>query len=375
MRICHITSAHARYDGRIFKKQCCSLAKAGHEVVLLCADGKKEETLQGVLIKSCTLKPLSKRQRMKLLLFPARFAKEALRTEADVYQFHDIELLTVGLELKKRNKKVIFDCHENWEGYIREIAWLPQFITRILARRLTLFYKHNLNKYDAVFTVSPNILKNLSQYSGNVSFVPNYPIIGMKGIQAKAGAQSNTFIYSGTVYPMSNQETILQALGKIPEAAYMIIGQIEERQKQQLKQLPAADRVKFVDWVSKEELDRYYEKALAGIVVFDYVEICCKREGQLGSNKIFEYMAMGLPVICTDFSLWKEMIVDKYHCGIAVAPRNVKAVYEAMKYLIENPKQARQMGANGQKAVKEEFNWEKYEPGFIQNYVTINKKS
>ena len=50
MKICHLTSVHERYDIRIFLKQCRSLARAGHEVTLVVADGRGPETREGVRI-------------------------------------------------------------------------------------------------------------------------------------------------------------------------------------------------------------------------------------------------------------------------------------------------------------------------------------
>ncbi|KIO46672.1 MULTISPECIES: glycosyltransferase [Porphyromonadaceae] len=366
MKICHLTVAHGRYDARILKRECYSLKKVGHEVILLCADNKPDEVLNGVRIVSWGKKTLSKFQRAKLLLFPRRLAKDALKQNADIYQFHDLELIVLGLYLKKRGKKVIFDAHENWEAYITEINFLPKFLSKILSKRLTFFYKKHLNDFDAIFTVSPNMVSNLKQYSDQVYFVPNYPIINH--LHEISQQKDQTFIYAGTVYEMSNQKQILQALTRVPAAKYTIVGKINPELKKQLQTMPASKRVTFIDWVSKTDLDQYYSKALAGLVVFDYVGICCYTEGQLGSNKIFEYMDMGLPVICTDFRLWKELIIDKYHCGICVPPGDSKAIAQAMQYIIDHKDEAYQMGKNGQKAISEEFNWGKYEKEFLLRY-------
>lgn len=366
MRICHLTVAHGRYDARILKRECCSLHKAGHEVILLCADNKPDEVLNGVRIISWGKKVLSKFQRAKLLLSPRGLAKDALKQNADIYQFHDLELIVLGLYLKKRGKKVIFDAHENWEAYIREINFSPKFFSKILPRMLTFFFRKHLKDFDAVFTVSPNMVSNLKQYSDRVYFVPNYPIVNQ--LHETNRKKDQIFIYAGTVYGMSNQKQILQALEQVPEAMYTIVGKINPELKKQLQVMSASDRVSFIDWVSKTELDQYYSKALAGLVVFDYVGICCYAEGQLGSNKIFEYMAMGLPVICTDFRLWKELIIDKYHCGICVPPGDSKAIARAIQYIIDHKDEAYEMGKNGQKAILEEFNWGKYEKEFLLRY-------
>ena len=85
----------------------------------------------------------------------------------------------------------------------------------------------------------------------------------------------------------------------------------------------------------------------------------------MGSNKIFEYMLEGLPVICTDFSLWKSLIIDKYHCGICVSPNNKVQIKEAVSYIIHNKQEAFEMGQRARNAVLTEFNWESQEKKYI----------
>jgi len=51
MKICHITTVHTRYDIRIFIKECVSLARAGHEVILIVNDKFKDEVHNGVSIR------------------------------------------------------------------------------------------------------------------------------------------------------------------------------------------------------------------------------------------------------------------------------------------------------------------------------------
>ena len=75
MKICHITSAHTRNDGRIFKRECLAIAKYSNEVILVCCDGKGNVSEDGVTITSYTNKKLSKLQRGKLLFFNKKFLK------------------------------------------------------------------------------------------------------------------------------------------------------------------------------------------------------------------------------------------------------------------------------------------------------------
>jgi glycosyltransferase involved in cell wall biosynthesis len=73
-------------------------------------------------------------------------------------------------------------------------------------------------------------------------------------------------------------------------------------------------------------------------------------------NKIFEYMAAGLPVIGSNFPLWKELI-EGNECGLCVDPTQPSEIAAAINYLASHPEQALRMGANGKKMVQNTYNW------------------
>lgn len=63
------------------------------------------------------------------------------------------------------------------------------------------------------------------------------------------------------------------------------------------------------------------------------------------SNSMIEAMAIGLPVICTDCPAGgARMMIKSYENGILVPVRDPEAMYQAMKYMIEHPDQAEEMG-------------------------------
>jgi glycosyltransferase involved in cell wall biosynthesis len=93
-------------------------------------------------------------------------------------------------------------------------------------------------------------------------------------------------------------------------------------------------------------------------------------KGTLGVLKLFEYMMAGIPVVATDFELWKE-IVEGEDCGLCVNPHDVQAIAKAVNYLIDNPDRARLMGENGRKAVRDKYNWATQEQALYGLYDSL----
>lgn len=374
MKIVHITDVHPRHDARILKRQAVSLSEAGHDVILVTGDGLKDEDYKGVRITSYSDHAMTKRERLKLMFFKRDFLKFLLSFDADVYQFHDFEIIEVGKALKKKGKHVIFDSHENWLDIIPD-QYFKTYIGRELFKiLLPFYYRRVVSRFDAVFSVSPNMVEKLKHYNPNSYMVSNFPSV--KGFSANSASEkSNYFVYQGVVYKSSNQEECVKAISNMEEdVRYRIIGKITDEMREKVKSLDVNNRVEILDWIEKAELDSIMDKSICGFVILNYVPTCCGKEGQLGSNKIFEYMLCGLPVICTDFVLWKKLIIDKYKCGICVEPGNVEQIQAAMEWVVRHPLEAKAMGERGREAVLRVFNWENELPAYLSYYQTIVSK-
>ncbi|MCP4149683.1 MAG: glycosyltransferase family 4 protein, partial [bacterium] len=112
IKVCHLTSVHPSRDTRILYKECQSLAAAGYDVTLIAKNEKKEENVEGVKINSF---PHIKNRILRVLMSPLRMYRIAVKQKANIYHFHDPELLITGLLLRIFTRsKVIYDIHEDY---------------------------------------------------------------------------------------------------------------------------------------------------------------------------------------------------------------------------------------------------------------------
>jgi glycosyltransferase involved in cell wall biosynthesis len=89
-----------------------------------------------------------------------------------------------------------------------------------------------------------------------------------------------------------------------------------------------------------------------------------------GITKPFEYMAVGLPVLFSDFPKLKQFI-GSLGAGMAVDPTDPRKIAEALDYLCEHPEVCREMGEAGRKAVRERYHWEYEERTLLDLYRRI----
>lgn len=121
--------------------------------------------------------------------------------------------------------------------------------------------------------------------------------------------------------------------------------------------------IRFIGKISREEVNSLYGRSRAGIVV--YQPAANHMEAQ--PIKLFEFMAAGLPVVASDFPLWKE-IIEGNQCGICVNPTDPLEVRTACVKLIENPEMAQALGRNGKIAVDKKYNWTAEEAKLLDLY-------
>jgi glycosyltransferase involved in cell wall biosynthesis len=124
--------------------------------------------------------------------------------------------------------------------------------------------------------------------------------------------------------------------------------------------------VNFTGWRNRSDIVAHLTQARVGLVTL-YPEpnyICAY------PNKMFEYMSAALPVIASDFPLWRS-IIGRFGCGFVVDPRDFKQIARAIDWMFSHPKEAEEMGKRGQRAVETTYNWANEEKKLIAFYERL----
>jgi hypothetical protein len=87
-------------------------------------------------------------------------------------------------------------------------------------------------------------------------------------------------------------------------------------------------------------------------------------------TKLFEYMAARVPVVASDFPLYRA-IVEGAGCGIVVDPTSPHAIAEAVRYLLDHPEDAQAMADRGRAAMLERYNWHASKEALLELYARV----
>ena len=368
MQICHVTSVHSAKDDRIFYRECLSLVNAGYTVLEI-APNIPDQTYNGVRIYGVQVP----KNKWKRGLFSKKIVyNKCIEVNADIYHFHDPELIPVGVKLKKEyNKCVVFDSHEDVPAQILTKEWIPAFLRKPVSKLYAFYEKQLLRHYDALVSVTPIIVDRLKKVNVNTFQITNYPFINTDSKDMRLWDDSICF--AGTISVQRLHHNVLKALESIPNVKYRLAGFLSGRYLAELQKSSAWKQVEYIGEIPFIEVSTFISKSSVGIVLNDYYPNVGYRQGTLGIIKFFEFMQMGLPVICTDFILWKE-IIDEWKCGIYVNPHDIEAIRDAINYFIENKDVAKQMGDNGRRAVMEKYNWNTQEKILLEMYKKLEEK-
>ena len=372
VKVCHIISGYFRIDARVFQRQCKSLKNNGFEVSVLTNDGEPEEVIDGIPFYSCKKVYDS---RIKTFFFASKqFYEKAKIVDADIYQLHSPELLPLGMKLKRLGKKVVYDAHEHMPMHILEKDWIPKPFRIIISKFVKLYMEFILPRFDFTITPHSHVLSDLKNKVKNIELIANFPLFNESSNLSfeEYSNRNNRICYTGTVYPYSNQQLLANAVQSINDLKYDIAGHIDNELLKELESIIPPSKFKFHGRLAFNQLPEFYNNSTIGYVVYDYKLNLGHKLGSYGTNKIFEYMEAGLPIICTDYILWKE-IIDKYDCGICVEPNNYKQIENAIKLLISNKEKAYEMGQNGIKAILNEFNWVSQEKLYLGIFKKYNQ--
>ncbi|WP_185974746.1 glycosyltransferase [Deinococcus detaillensis] len=363
-----MTSVHHAYDTRILHRQCLAAIDAGMKVILI-APHRHDEHYKGVHIKSVQQ---IDNPRRRLLVGAINVLKLALRERGDVYQFHDPELIPVGVVLSLLGKKVIYDVHEEYTKDFLTKEWIPRKLRRPASLAISLLEKAAQGFFSGIVAATPTIANQFPP--SKTITVQNFPkkseLSSMTSLPYSE--RGYKIIYIGNITEIRGIREMVTSVNyasnKLAAPLSLELGgsfsPLELREA--VLRIPGWHNVNYWGFLNRDEVAEIMGTARIGLLLFhptpNHLEAL--------PNKLFEYMSVGIPIIASNFPLWTK-IINETRCGLVVNPKIPQETAEAIEYLINNQKEAEAMGYRGQEAVENIYSWEPQAQKLIALYRSM----
>jgi len=244
-------------------------------------------------------------------------------------------------------------------SYIR----FPELFQRSDLNQLTKWTKYSVRKAKVVFTISQASKDDIIKEYG----IPGYKIVvtypgvkqvtnnkrqeaNMKDLKEKYGIEGKYILFVGTLQPRKNIVRLVEAFSKIKEDIKLIVigkkGWMYEEILESPKKFSVENRVKFLNFVSDEDLPLFYKNALCFVLPSLY-------EGF--GLPVLEAMKYGCPVVTSNTSSLPEAGGD---AALYIDPLSVKDITEKLELLIKDEELKEKHIKKGYEQIKK-FSWEK----------------
>jgi glycosyltransferase involved in cell wall biosynthesis len=297
--------------------------------------------------------------------------RAALAQRAAIYHFHDAELLVVGFVLRLTGAAVVYDVHEDVPRQILAKAWIPAPFRRVvsaIAEGVEWMFARSMS---AIVAATPEIGARFRHPRKVV--VQNFVIPEELSVSRPTTYASRPphFAYVGGLTRIRGVFEIVDAVSRVPEtmgARVVLAGPLsDEGVLDELRVQRGWTRVDYHGWQMRDQIAMHLDRARAGLLLLHPVR------NYLDSpyaGKAFEYMAAGLPLIMSDFPLWRE-VFEPLGCAVFVNPLDPTAIANAMTWVLENPEEAERMGARGKAAAATRFSWHGEAGKLVRLYETL----
>ncbi len=308
---------------------------------------------------------------------------KSIREKIDLLIVRELPLaFQAYLAAKILRVPILMDMRENYPAAIQ--AWGKTKLWHYFLRNITFvkaLERLVVPRMDHIFVVvdqQKDRLVKLGIRADKVTVNMNTPdasflqtaaeLLGM----AKPNNVIPVLTYIGAVTRHRGIDEILQALRKVLDCGCAVIFRIVgegphlDSIARQVKKLSLDDYVQIESYYPPDRVPEVVYECDIGIVN----HLRSEHTETTIPNKLFEYMALGLPVIASDVGPIR-IIVEKEECGILVEPEDTNCLSEAIMKLCNSPELRKEMGKRGRTAVLDRYNWQQASRellGVISNY-------
>jgi len=392
MRIGMILDKTFPPDSRV-ENEAVSLISEGHEVYLFClhyGNSKPSEDING--IKVVRYKSNKLEYKLSALAYTFSAYHKLMKPKiTDFIRSNKIEWLhihdmAIAEAVFSANKKfslpVTLDLHENRPEIMKHYGHVKSWKGKLLIspEKWAIAQKSLINRADKVIVVTEEaknkIMLEVDINEGNIVVVPNtvhqeiYNRYDLEQEIINEYKGNFTVLYLGDTGLRRGTDTAIKAVSslsdEIPNLKLVLVGEnkAEDRHLHDLVQEFKCEA--FVDFKGWQDVSLFPSYVLAADVCISPLKRNPHHDTTY-ANKLFQYMALGKPVIVSD-STAQAKVVKSTSSGLIHKAENINDLAEKLAFIYNNKTTAEKMGSNGKHAIEEKWNWLTTSKGLIDLY-------
>ena len=247
-------------------------------------------------------------------------------------------------------------------------GWLPRWLRGTLSAVTSWTEWVAARYFFSIVTATPHIQQRFARANPTAVAIKNFPIVAELGQRIEWDGKSRAVCYVGGFASIRGIREMVEAIGSVePPATLLLAGAfVNPAERDEVRRRPGWARVEELGFLDRDGIRGVLARSMAGLVTLhpvpNYVDAL--------PVKMFEYMCAGIPVVASDFPVWREIVAGS-GCGLLVDPLDSHQVAAAIERLLADPEAARQMGARGREAVLSKYSWEIEEQELLALYRAL----
>jgi glycosyltransferase involved in cell wall biosynthesis len=244
------------------------------------------------------------------VFFVRLFTDTASRFSPDVFVAHDLPMLAVARQQAERcSAKLVYDSHELYSE--------QEFSEREKLRWAQIESRH-IGMCDAVITVNESIAAELEKRYGvrDVAVIYNADRASASLERSKLFHElfslppsTRVLLLQGGLSAGRNLESLIEAMAHVRDESIALVilgdGTLAKKLAASAQRLGLGSRIYFHPAVPQKELPRYAMAADAGVIPYQAI---CLNNYFCTPNKLFEFIAAGLPILASDLPELRKMV-------------------------------------------------------------------
>lgn len=311
-RAAHITTAHRADDVRIFQREGRSLAAAGFEVVLVAPSSGRSP----IGVRHIPLPPPPK-LRVGRFMTAAWRAGAALRgIDADIYHFHDPELIPLAMAVARTGRVVVWDAHEDYVTKFaptRAGSWVPLGARRTVSRLSQSLLRGIDREASAVIAATEGIS---ATYNNTRTVVVGNEARYSDYVDCHPSPSSRTILFTGQASRAHLFPEVVQATVELGDTRLLVAGRPVDPRLWRAAKGALNDRIDHLGWLDRAGLRSAISRCAVGLGT--YAPLPNYQDPRGSPTKVFEFAAAGLPIVATPNPALRRLVEGN---GLGVVSR------------------------------------------------------